>query len=352
MTAATLDATVLIATFNRAALLDVTLQSVARLRAGQRRWEVLVVDNNSTDETRAVVERHQRASDVPVRYVFETRQGRSQALNTGIAAASGAVIAMTDDDVHVDEGWLEAACAALLTADPGSPAIRYAGGPVEPMWEVPPPRWLDLTRGDLWGTIAIQDHGREAFVYEEARKVPLGANLAAHRSLFEEAGAFRVDLGRSAGKTPLGQEVPEWLMRVHAAGGRGLYVPAMRVRHHIPAARLTRRYLPPLVVRKGRLSRGARARPADHGARPRSAKDAARARCAALHVRHRRARRARLAARPGGRRRHRRRPPRDDARLFRGLRPREAPRPRHFTVKTVRTGRWSLGVFPFASRVS
>ncbi|HEX6463816.1 MAG TPA: glycosyltransferase [Vicinamibacterales bacterium] len=242
MTSGRIDASVLVATFNRATLLDATLQSIARLRADGLAWDVFVIDNNSRDATKAVVERHARDFPAPLRYLLETRQGRSSALNAGIGAASGDVIVMTDDDVQVDEGWLEASCDALLPRKGGDRSIRYAGGPVEPMWEVPPPRWLDLSRGDLWGTIAIQDHGSSGFVYEDARKVPLGANIAAHRSLFEEVGGFRADLGRSTGATILGQEVPEWLMRVRAAGYRGLYTPAMRVRHHVPTARLTRRY--------------------------------------------------------------------------------------------------------------
>ena len=240
MTARTSDATVLIATYRRSRLLDATLRSIARLRVPARTWDVIVVDNNSRDETRAVVERHAREFPVPLRYLLETRQGRSSALNAGLAVAEGTIVAMTDDDVQVEEGWLTAACDAIL--ENRDPAIRYAGGPVEPMWETPPPEWLDLTRGDLWGTIAIQDHGTDAFVYEAARKVPLGANMAAHRTLFQDVGGFRADLGRTVGATPLGQEVPEWLMRVRAAGARGLYVPTMRVRHHIPASRLTRRY--------------------------------------------------------------------------------------------------------------
>jgi GT2 family glycosyltransferase len=113
---------------------------------------------------------------------------------------------------------------------------------VTPIWETPPPRWLDLTRGDLWGTIAIQNHGDRAFAYEEARKVPLGANMAARRSMFASIGGFRADLGRSSGRLVLGQEVPELLMRARAAGLRGMYLPAMRVHHHIPSKRLTRAY--------------------------------------------------------------------------------------------------------------
>lgn len=235
-----LAATVLIATYNRAALLDRTLDSLRRLRLRDRRWEVIVVDNNSTDATRGIVERHARDFPVPLCYLLEARQGRSSALNAGIAAARGAVIAMTDDDVIVDEGWLEAACDTLLK--PISADVAYAGGPVRPLWEAPPPAWLDLHRGDLWGTIAIQDHGRDPFVYEDKRKVPLGANMAATRELFARIGNFRADLGRTSGARVLGQEVPELLARARAAGYRGAYVPAMQVDHHIPAARLTRRY--------------------------------------------------------------------------------------------------------------
>ena len=235
------DATVVIATFNRAALLDETLTSLRALQSGTtRQWDAIIVDNNSTDDTRAVVERHAQTFPVPLRYLFEARQGRSSALNSGIAAARGTVVAMTDDDVLVDPGWLEAACQALIA--PREPSVGYAGGPVAPRWETPPPPWLDRHRGDLWGTIAIQDHGPAEFVYEAARKVPLGANMAVRRSLFETVGGFRPDLGRSGGKLVLGQEVPEWLMRVRAAGYTGLYLPGMRVHHHIPSRRLTRSY--------------------------------------------------------------------------------------------------------------
>lgn len=236
----TLDASVLIATFNRSRLLDETLTFLARMPvAAGRTWEVLVIDNNSSDDTKAVVQRHLSRFPVPLRYIFEGRQGRSSALNTGIAQARGRVLAFTDDDVRVEAAWLDAACDTLLDAGAG---VHYAGGPVRPIWEVPPPRWLDLTRGDLWGTIAIQDHGATAVRYETARKVPLGANMAVRAEVFDVVGGFRADLGRSGGRLVLGQEVPEWLMRARGAGFGGMYVPAMEVHHHIPAARLTPRY--------------------------------------------------------------------------------------------------------------
>lgn len=228
---------VLIATYNRATLLATTLDGLAASRTDSRlRWEVLVVDNNSTDDTRHVVV--SRQADYPVRltYLFERQQGRSAALNSGIAATAAPLLLFTDDDVRVAPEWLESGAGALADG------ADYVGGPVSPIWEVPPPRWLDLTRHDLWGTVAILDYGREGFAFEDRRLVPLGANLGIRRSLVERAGGFRVDLGRTSSRRLLGQEVPELLARARAAGLRGRYVPAMHVRHHIPASRLTRGY--------------------------------------------------------------------------------------------------------------
>ncbi|MEO8520147.1 MAG: glycosyltransferase [Acidobacteriota bacterium] len=235
-----MDATVLIATYNRATLLEETLRSLAGLRVAPGfTWDAIIIDNNSGDDTRQVVERHVAGFPVRLQYLFEGRQGRSSALNAGIARAEGRILAFTDDDVRVAPGWLEAACGPLSGGDG---AVAYTGGPVRPIWEIPPPRWLDLSRGDLWGTIAIQDHGAAPFGYEERRKVPLGANMATRSELFERVGGFRADLGRTGGRLVLGQEVPELLMRARNAGLRGVYVPAMEVHHHIPAKRLTRRY--------------------------------------------------------------------------------------------------------------
>jgi len=236
----TLDATVLIATYNRSDLLDETLVYLARMQVSPALgWDVIVVDNNSSDDTRLVVERHIPTFPVTLRYLFEATQGRSSALNTGIKAAEGKVIAFTDDDVRVADGWLDAATASLSGLDT---SLVYTGGPVRPIWETEPPRWLDLDRGDLWGTIAIQNHGAAPFIFEETRKVPLGANMAVRRDVFDRVGPFRPDLGRAAGRLLLGQEVPDLLLRVRAAGLRGMYVPAMQVRHHVPARRLTQEY--------------------------------------------------------------------------------------------------------------
>lgn len=230
-------ATILVCTYNRASLLGPTLDSIAALDcpAGLD-WEVLVVDNNSSDETRQVVEQRQSAYPVDLRYAFEPRQGKSIALNTGHDLARGDIIVYTDDDVRVPPGWLEAAVRPLLD----DAAIAYTGGPVRPMWERQPPAWLDPA-GNLGGTIAVKDHGDAPFVFEDRRKTPLGVNMAVRRSLVQAIGGFRPDLGRK-GKSLLGQEQAEFFYRSRAAGARGLYVPGMVLDHFVPAGRLTHDY--------------------------------------------------------------------------------------------------------------
>lgn len=231
------EVAVLIATYNRAERLGETLDVLAAssVPAGLS-WEVLVVDNNSTDNTRDVVESRQASYPVALRYLTEQRQGRSPALNTAIAATAAPLLVFSDDDVRVDPQWLVNAAAALRAG------WAYVGGPVRPIWEASPPRWLDMTRSDIWGTIAILDYGTERFSFEDRCRVPLGCNMAVRREVIERAGDFRADLGRSNGKMVLGQEVPEWLVRVRRAGFTGLYEPAMIVDHHIPARRLTKAY--------------------------------------------------------------------------------------------------------------
>ena len=231
-------ATVLICTYNRARTLAETLDSLARMIVPPGvTWDVLVVDNNSSDDTAAIVRERQAGFPVPLHYLHESRQGRSPALNTGLAAGRSTFVVFTDDDVVVEPGWLHAAIAPMLA----DATMDYSGGPVSPIWGAPCPRWLDRHRGDLWGAIAILDYGPSAFVFEERRRVPLGANMAVRRTLIDAVGGFDPTLGRTA-TSLLGQEVPEFFCRTQAHGARGVYAPDMKLHHHVPAGRLTRRY--------------------------------------------------------------------------------------------------------------
>jgi glucosyl-dolichyl phosphate glucuronosyltransferase len=227
---------VVIPTFNRASDLRKTLTSLSGI-ATTSEWEAIVVDNNSTDDTRDAVEEAVRAFPVDLRYLFEPEQGRSAALNAGIRVARGEVIATTDDDVEVEPDWLDRAGEALQTLD-----CDYVGGKVLPVWPAARPDWIPDHGGKQWAVIALLDYGPEPLqFFTRAHRVPIGVNMAFRRTAFERAGLWNNRVGRKKG-TLLGQEVREWMLRAREAGLRGFYTPTMVVRHLIQRDRLEKAY--------------------------------------------------------------------------------------------------------------
>src|SRR5687768_7630800 len=148
-----MEFSIIIPTYNRADELRQTIRSIARLTvAGE--WELLIVDNKSTDHTRAVVEQESAAFPATLRYLFEPEQGRYAAINTGIRAAQGDIIATTDDDARVEPDWLTRAAAGLDAI-----GCDYVGGKVLPIWKAARPAWLPHRPGIHWAVLALQDHG-------------------------------------------------------------------------------------------------------------------------------------------------------------------------------------------------
>lgn len=225
---------VVIPTYNRAAELEQTLASLATINHPGS-WEVIVVDNNSRDATPQVVAAASANFPTALRYIFEPTAGRSAALNAGIMAAKGEIIANTDDDVRFEPDWLQQAGEALRREQ-----CDFAGGKVLPIWPGPRPAWLSDAGGQHWAVIALLDFGPEPVEFGR-HYAPLGVNLAFKREAFERAGLWDPGLGRKAG-TLLGQEVREWMLRARNAGLRGMYAPNMVVHHVIPADRLRKRY--------------------------------------------------------------------------------------------------------------
>lgn len=225
---------VVIPTYNRAAELEQTLASLANINHPGS-WEVIVVDNNSHDATPQVVAAASANFPTALRYLFEPQVGRSAALNAGIEAAAGEIIANTDDDVRFEPDWLQQAAAALSREQ-----CDFVGGKVLPIWSGPRPAWLSNKGGQHWAVIALLDFGPEAVEFGK-RYAPLGVNLAFKREAFNRAGLWDPALGRKAG-TLLGQEVREWMLRARDVGLKGRYAPKMVVHHVIPAERMHKRY--------------------------------------------------------------------------------------------------------------
>ena len=224
---------VVIPTYNRADELRHTLASLAGIRTADP-WEVVVADNNCTDDTPVVVRQAARTFPVPLKYVFEKVPGRCSALNAGIAQASGDIVVTIDDDVRVEPDYLDKVGASFeaLKCD-------FIGGRVYPLWRGERPSWLPAHRTRHWAVIALLDEGPEPF--EWTTLLPIGANMAFTRRAFEVAGPWNPAVGRKAG-TLLGQEVREWCIRARAKGLRGYYAPLSVVRHVIHSDRLNKQY--------------------------------------------------------------------------------------------------------------
>ena len=154
-------------------------------------WEILVVDNNSTDETRQVVEDFRNRYPDLIRYWFEPQQGLSYARNAGIQHARGNILAFIDDDEDAAAGWLQ-----NLRTNLHSGEWAGAGGRVLPQWNGSRPPWLSSKSSFTSGPLVMFDAGPEGGQLTEP---PFGANMAFKKEVFDVHGRFRTDLGR-AGK--------------------------------------------------------------------------------------------------------------------------------------------------------
>ena len=159
------DVSIVICTYNRCGLLVRALESLENQEAADVRYEVLVVDNNSSDETRNITQRFVEKKPGRFRYVFEPKQGLSYARNAGIAKARAENIAFTDDDVRVASNWV----SRIKAGFGAEPIADFLGGKVLPDWGCTPPEWL--TR-EHWAPLALVDYGDQPFYVDSGRPFP------------------------------------------------------------------------------------------------------------------------------------------------------------------------------------
>jgi glycosyltransferase involved in cell wall biosynthesis len=223
---------VVLCTFNRATLLAGALTALVE-QIDAPSYEVVVVDNNSTDGTRGVVEAF--ASSGRIRYVHEPAQGLSYARNLGVATASADILAFTDDDVRVDARWIRSIAGAFAE----HPGVDMVGGKVEPEWRAEPPAWL---RQAGHAPLALVDYGPVPLHITPAAPCCLiGANVAIRRRALDRLNGFSPRLqrvGDGIGST----EDHDFQMRLLEAGGAALYDPRIAARAIVPGERLSKRY--------------------------------------------------------------------------------------------------------------
>jgi glycosyltransferase involved in cell wall biosynthesis len=222
------DVSVIVPTHNRAALLGRTLDTLLAQQAPGVRYEIVVVDNNSRDNTRDVVGAYSARSPL-IRYVFEPRPGVSHARNSGVRRAGARLLAFIDDDIEASPDWV----ATITRTFDRRPDVDCIGGRIEPRWSEPPPAWLTSQH---WGAVALQaDKGTSPVVdAEHASPCLMTANFACRREAYEAVGGFSPEFLRD--------EDREMQLRLWSAGKRGLYVPELQVTAEVAPERLRKPY--------------------------------------------------------------------------------------------------------------
>jgi len=227
--------TIGIATWNRCDLLAQTLESLTKLRmAADVTWEVLVCDNNSTDQTRAVVEAMH--GKLPVRYLFEPTQGKSHALNRIVAESSGDWLLMLDDDVLVEPGWAQAYVGAIRAHS----GAGFMVGPIEPWLTFSPGRRARFLLEHFPWINGVKRFDKDERCDGSPDKLPHGANMALSRRAIGEVG-YDTSRGMFAGQRIGGEDTLLGLALMQR-GYEGWLVKEAVVRHYTPRERLTFRW--------------------------------------------------------------------------------------------------------------
>jgi glycosyltransferase involved in cell wall biosynthesis len=234
-----------VCTRNRAAMLRTSLYEIRALMipAGLS-WEVLVVDNGSTDDTPTVLELF--STSLPLRVLRLETPGKSHALNYAIAHARSDYMLWTDDDVLVDRQWV----VGYLGAFRRWPDAAFFGGPIEPLFEATPPPWLATHWQRVANVFAVRQLGEDEFSFDNQR-LPYGANFAVKTSV-QRGFLYDPSLGPQPGSEVRGEET-QVIRKMLAAGHTGWWVPAAKVRHIVPKHRQSVAYVRQFFIGQGEV---------------------------------------------------------------------------------------------------
>ena len=233
-TAPKVDLSLLVCTYNRSEdLRELIETALAQETEGRFSYEVVVVDNNSTDNTRAVVEEFLSAGHENLRYLFEAKQGKSHALNTGLQAVRGWAYVITDDDFVLPTDWARGIYDGLTK----NPDVSFVSGKVLPLWQGECPDWLT---NQHWSALAMADYGEEQFITDESNQICLLA-CAFRVADVKAVGGYHGELGPQKGRTGATEDL-DLLIRLWKSGRKGLYLPHVSFRHKATADRLTKSY--------------------------------------------------------------------------------------------------------------
>ena len=229
------ELSIIICTYNRAQMLNDVLKSFsAQQPVPDITFEIIIVDNNSVDNTRNVVEQWQSQDAYPMHYFLEKKQGSSNARNRAVSEAKGTWLWFLDDDIYLDKNWLKGV-ADCMRDFPDAMAIA---GKIVLEFESTEPDWLPDLAKNYYGMTRFGDVPHRLM----RKEYPIAANAGIRKDVFNNIGLFNCDLGR-VGNSLLSWDETELFMRLHQSGGQIIYTPHAIVKHRITKQRLTKRWL-------------------------------------------------------------------------------------------------------------
>ena len=240
----------IVPTYNRSVLLSKCLSSIEQaVVPATMTPSVLVVDNNSTDDTAQVISDFIKQSKLSIRSLFVAQPGKSAALNRALSQTDGELVCLIDDDEEIDPMWFAVVDREFLD----NPELDFIGGPCYPNWETPAPTWLPE---DFDGAIcSIPNTKRERFCTWDnetntGSAMLMGGNAVIRRAVLHQVLPYPEDLGKIGRKIRSGEDEVIY-HRLLAINAFGIRVPDLIIYHWIPAARLTKKYYRKWTVGRG-----------------------------------------------------------------------------------------------------
>jgi glycosyltransferase involved in cell wall biosynthesis len=233
--------TIIIPTYNRAKLLDITLNSLLEQNYPKDLYEIMVVDNNSTDNTAQVIKNWSEKTNGLIQYYFEGRQGSHFARNGVVKYAKGDILYFTDDDMIADKAMLR----ELVSVFQKYPEVGSATGRVLPRWETEPPHWVKKYCTNGW--LSLHDRTGDEFVSDDDFGV-FSCHQAVRKALFIKAGGYNPDIvnGEWLGDNETGLNI-----KLREQGAKFGFTKDAVTLHMIPSARMTQQYLDKRFANQG-----------------------------------------------------------------------------------------------------
>lgn len=237
-----MNISVVICSYNRCDDLQRTLETLCKsVVPAECKWELLVLDNNSQDNTKSVCQTFQ--GRMPLHYIFEAQQGKSCALNRAIKEATGDLLLFTDDDVDITEEWI----SEYFRAAERNPTFMYFGGKVLSSWQGKPPQWFIENSDWLQGNPSVNWGDEQITIAHIDKRFFLGANIGIRRAVFDEGLRYNDEIGPKGqfqeGNARHGAEELDIQRKILLRGQCGLYLPTAIVYHRDPIHRMTEKYL-------------------------------------------------------------------------------------------------------------